>query len=328
MKQLIIDSKPSHDCFADQEFLRDHVWPLVVKASYAHDAFACQLPHRHPIPVVRHGKEHIGQVFEESGGVFFPRQGDMDALLSDSPNCVKNEWLHIITQTYHAQSPNRQQELVETLRSYLLHPVVHSVHLFVDRPYDLKKSLAGLAPEFLNKVRMINTNRQMTYKDAFEYASVHLVDAICMVINSDVMLGSGFEQMSIENFKDLRPYVLALSRLSVPQCMNERNYCIDYIGSHDGFMFVPPIPRSITKHLDFTQNHWGAENVVMFELMKAFNISNPCELLHIHHHHCSLQRQWMKRNNTRINLNGRTALVGPSKYLPWEKDHTQKKNEL
>jgi len=64
--------------------------------------------------------------------------------------------------------------------------------------------------------------------------------------------------------------------------------CNKYQGSHDLFIFKSQIPKTITTQLNFTQNRWGAENVVIFGLKNGgFNVINSCKTIQCVHNHCS-----------------------------------------
>jgi hypothetical protein len=63
--------------------------------------------------------------------------------------------------------------------------------------------------------------------------------------------------------------------------------CTGYTGSHDTFVFVPPLPDSVAARLrDVPPNRAGAENVVLYELsVSGVGLSNPCYALDAHHVH-------------------------------------------
>jgi hypothetical protein len=67
-----------------------------------------------------------------------------------------------------------------------------------------------------------------------------------------------------------------------------------YHGSHDAFVFSPPMPRGFSAKLDFYQNRISAENVVIYEFrnLKRQMLQNPCFQLKIFHLHCTQERQY------------------------------------
>lgn len=144
----------------------------------------------------------------------------------------------------------------------------------------------------------------MRYKDAFEYASKHLLRKNTMVMNADCYVDKGFEQLdeSILNKKTM----YALTRHETPENVrlcNARDFCgpmSKYIGSHDAFLFrlLVPVPSQLLDMIDYRPNIAGIEKVLMFNLRKygGFRIKNPCRILHIVHHHCSRKRNKEERH--------------------------------
>ena len=77
------------------------------------------------------------------------------------------------------------------------------------------------------------------------------------------------------------------------EACGEKDKCveIDYIGSHDAFLFhlTEPIPESALKDLEFTNSSWGMENIVIwiFKTKLKYCVLNPCSVLEVFHLHCS-----------------------------------------
>ena len=70
--------------------------------------------------------------------------------------------------------------------------------------------------------------------------------------------------------------------------------CDNYMGSHDAFVFAAPIAKRIPPKLSFTQNHLGAENVVIWEFKntKGYVVRNPCRVVRAMHLHCVAERHY------------------------------------
>ena len=68
----------------------------------------------------------------------------------------------------------------------------------------------------------------------------------------------------------------------------------DYHGSHDAFIFAPPMPKGFSAKLDFYQNRKGAENIVIYEFrqLKRFQLQNPCFQIILYHVHCTHERNY------------------------------------
>lgn len=140
--------------------------------------------------------------------------------------------------------------------------------------------------------------RRMRYKNAFEYASKHLLRKTTMIINADCYVDKGFEYLDENILSKKTMYVL--TRHETPENVrlcNARDFCgpkSKYIGSHDAFLFrllVPLSPQLLGK-IDYRPNIAGIERVMVFNLRKygRFRIKNPCKILRIVHQHC-------RRNN-------------------------------
>ena len=146
--------------------------------------------------------------------------------------------------------------------------------------------------------------RRMHYKDAFQYASNHLLRRNVMIMNADCYVDKGFERLneSILNTKTM----YALTRHETPEnvrlCKVE-DFCgptANYIGSHDAFLFrlLVPLPSQLLDSIDYRPNMMGIEQVLIHNLKKyvQFTVKNPCKILHIVHHHCSNVRNKIERH--------------------------------
>lgn len=141
---------------------------------------------------------------------------------------------------------------------------------------------------------------RMTYKDAFQYASVNLLGKSTIIMNADNYVHAGFEYLDANILSNKTMYTL--TRHEIPkngtQC-NIRDFCgpkARYMGSHDAWVFrlLAPVPDKVLRKINYRPNFLGIEQVLMFHLRTSggFIIRNPCKILHIVHHHCS--------QNTRI----------------------------
>ncbi|KPI86077.1 hypothetical protein ABL78_4879 [Leptomonas seymouri] len=70
-------------------------------------------------------------------------------------------------------------------------------------------------------------------------------------------------------------------------------FLYDYRGSHDAFVFVPPVPESFVARVNHAQNGYKAENVVLHELQQHHYLTlNPAFDLRVVHRHAADVRQW------------------------------------
>ena len=146
--------------------------------------------------------------------------------------------------------------------------------------------------------------RRMRYKDAFEYASNNLLHKNAMIMNADCYVGKGFEYVdeNILNNKTMYALTRHETRENVRLC-DGKDFCgpkSKYIGSHDAWLFrllVPVSPQLLSK-INYRQNILGIEQALMIRFRKygQFTIKNPCQILHIFHHHCSGERNFDEQN--------------------------------
>ncbi|KPA84076.1 putative mitochondrial hypothetical protein [Leptomonas pyrrhocoris] len=85
---------------------------------------------------------------------------------------------------------------------------------------------------------------------------------------------------------------LALTRYESDN-VGDAPFLYDYRGSHDAFVFVPPVPVSFITRVDHAQNGYKAENVVLHELQQHHYLTlNPAFDLRLVHRHAADVRQW------------------------------------
>ena len=88
-----------------------------------------------------------------------------------------------------------------------------------------------------------------------------------------------------------------------------------YAGSHDSFWFVPPLAsRHFCKKVRHVQNRWGAEHLVIKELIAhGFKVINPSLSIITFHNHASAIRPWHNENNNGAN---EQPISSPKHHLP------------
>jgi hypothetical protein len=207
--------------------------------------------------------------------------------------------IHIITTFYKGDYRHaRFMEIVTCLKRNLRNKFVTAVHtLWEDKdPIDFIPE-----PTLRAKLIRVNYGTQPTYKDLFDYAQLTLGrGAVAIVTNSDIYFDESLRCV-VPVTPDRRAYnatrqhlVYALSRHPSPPCASRHDMCDEYIGSHDAFIFALPLAKRIAPRLDFTQNHIGAENVVIWELKysRGYIVRNPCHVVRAMHLHCTSERHY------------------------------------
>lgn len=212
----------------------------------------------------------------------------------------------MLTSYYTPSNAARARELLLALTANVQNPYIDEVHLFVHPDDEAAHLMLDYTLSGGNqKVVVQHLDRQPTHKDAIEYANDKLTGHIVIWTNADIV----FSQ-SLQLSHQLRPgHAWALSRHVAeypeyfhgdPGAFNPKtNYCFNYLGSHDTFMFIPPISPNISAKLDHVQSLWGSENVVLYEFKQGgIKVSNPCRDIVSFHVHTSGKRA---TNRPRIN---------------------------
>lgn len=219
----------------------------------------------------------------------------------------------------------RQAEYLDCLRYNREHPDVASVHLLVEGREAYRHLLHNVLQNQPSRAsRTVTTTEscayrrptplapivpvvrlapgQPTYADLFSYANQLTSGRLTMVCNADVYLSPHhFAVKEVEHlFKaatqcresSVVRLALALTRYESDSVLNAP-FLYDYRGSHDAFIFVPPLPASLIAHVGHAQNGYKAENVVLHEFQHhGYLTLNPAFDLRLVHHHAADVRQW------------------------------------
>mmetsp|Transcript_49769 Transcript_49769/g.125099 ORF Transcript_49769/g.125099 Transcript_49769/m.125099 type:complete len:356 (-) Transcript_49769:199-1266(-) len=209
-------------------------------------------------------------------------------------------FLHLVVQYYLDPNPQRRRELNTCFYQNLLNPLVEAVHLLAETQADVKAAQElALRAGAKDKLVVDLVGRPLNYSDAFTYTNTKLAGKVAMVTSADIRIAHGFEELSPNIPANM---VLAPSRYGLPEekCGYPDRQCDKYQGSHDTFIFVPPLPVDMAR-INFRTTHVGAENALLYELIQAGNTAtNPCLTLILHHMDCLTHRS-RNRAGARIN---------------------------
>lgn len=132
--------------------------------------------------------------------------------------------------------------------------------------------------------------------DAIKYANDKLTGKVVILANSDVYFDKTLLNLVIqaEELDSKKAYIISRRRTIRKiygefvewDDSNDRDQCEYYNGSHDAFVFVPPLPDDLVEALPFHLGVPGVENIVIWE-MKHRNIKvlNPCRVINVFHLH-------------------------------------------
>lgn len=219
-----------------------------------------------------------------------------------------NSGIHLITTffkgTYHKQRIN---ELVEALRRNIKNPYIEAVHVLWEKEnprHDLMQT--NVASLLDRKLVTMKVPSQPTYFRLLGYANAALErGSIGIVANSDIFFDETLKKLRFASPRNDSTWrsAMALSRTRAADCgtgadwNGVKDLCTTYIGSHDAFVFAPPVPDFVLKNSRHTQNNFGAENLIVFGFLWARgfreHISNPCKRIRAVHLHCSSERHYV-----------------------------------
>ena len=212
-----------------------------------------------------------------------------------------------------SRSQNRTNEYIATIQHNINHKHVRYVYILEESWTERAVYKLSLRDP-LHKVIFLPFGRQPNYSDIFHLVTHYIeprreVGEVWMVSNADIILGEGFHVLRGHlNNRTL----LGLSRHPSRICKEPYNQCLRYIGSSDSFIGSGPVEEGIISNLNFRQNSYGAENVVLFEFRKArYRLLNPCGDIKTYHNHCS---DFRTGPIYRINNHGRSVWLTPSRW--------------
>ncbi|KAI3642302.1 hypothetical protein MP228_011857 [Amoeboaphelidium protococcarum] len=225
------------------------------------------------------------------------------ARLSLQSSSQQQNTVNILTTYFLSQNIDRQSEL-----DYSLLHNVHldrvRLHLWTDQKPTTKDVLSKLQITQMDNLKILKSRYQQNYFDYFQYANRFLKNEVVVIQNSDIVWPQDSINALLQSLRQAPVGTMyALSRhtmditfpLSVCKSAlrgHNNNMCQQYSGSHDVIAFIPPVDPMLLRQLNFKQNTWGAENVVI-ELFRYYGwtVLNPCHQIKIIHIHCSNQRR-------------------------------------
>jgi hypothetical protein len=214
--------------------------------------------------------------------------------------------LILYTQYYRARTPQRQAELDHCLRSNLQHPALDQV--VVLREPDAPE----LPGEGCMPVQQIEEAERLTYAGWIKLLQKE-PDAIGILINSDIALGKGWEQL--EQVLNTPESVLALSRYNPspdggPPRLNKFPH---WTQDTWALRSDAPITGSLLYASGFPIGYPGCDNRIAYVLWShGLTVKNPCYALETLHHQADELRYYNKNSDR---LYGGTSYVHPTLSL-------------
>ena len=200
--------------------------------------------------------------------------------------------IHGITSFYTPKNTSRDVEIKEALRKNISCFNIKKLHLFLDTKDDLIYLHNTYRKELENgRIQIVSIGKQPLYSDLVTYAN-RLEGEICMIMNSDIWLHSISDMRLFDNFEN-KIYGITRHESSMePKLLNTYARNPNFIGSQDAFIFRSPLKPEIIKKIEFPQNIWGSDNVLLRELAnQGYVLLNPAMQIIIVHEHVSNFRE-------------------------------------
>jgi hypothetical protein len=217
----------------------------------------------------------------------------------------------------------KQDEPLIALQANLLNHFVEEIHLLVEEP-DWEATIGAIK-------RMINKEKITTFKmtkrwtpaDAFKYANDNLKGKIVIMTNNDIIFD--YTLINMREFPKDQKQMWAISRRRttfdgrrgqppIQFIEVHPDMCWSYVGSHDGYVFVPAISQAIIDDTgDFYLGEWGCENRILYAFAHAgYGTHNPCWRFNLWHYSTA----YYKKNTNRRVSHGKSAVAYPTGAEP------------
>jgi len=211
--------------------------------------------------------------------------------------------IHLVTQWYHEENIDRRKELVTVLHMNLLNEEISKIYFLQPKNKEctLWKDVQIVVQFPLNILQqkavvyyMNETNAdRLTIEEALVFSNVLVNTGYVIVTNLDIFFDHSLILLRKLFYIDPNT-VYYLSRYEIdPDISLLGCQCSDssYVGSHDALIFIPPLPKSVTKELPFEVGTWNIEVKIIYELMQAnYTIRNVCKSIRAWHLHSSQVR--------------------------------------
>ena len=116
-------------------------------------------------------------------------------LITNYPLMTETPWIEAQRETKKSKLWKRQLEIEEVLQRNLDNNLVKAIHLLVNQP-SAEKRLRKLSFHNKHKIVVRRIEQLPKYKDFFVYINEKLLNRFFVVLNMDIYLGEGFEQLN------------------------------------------------------------------------------------------------------------------------------------
>ncbi|KAL3896859.1 MAG: hypothetical protein SGCHY_003804 [Lobulomycetales sp.] len=268
-----------------------------------------------------------------------PRQRQLESLSESKAK------IQLISQWYWPRNALRTAELIRALRLNLENTAIDEIHLlqpsgpsenartnksnddndsepFAWSQESMLERLLQEAPDFPTflfqaKIRVKTTTHPSRLKvaDALAYANAVARNQIAILHNLDIFFDDTLHLLHSPDSDLGRFTAYFLSRWEESddtpgigtQCGEK------FIGSHDAFVFIPPVPKILAPRTQFEMGSWGMESRLLWEFEQVGIYGrNPCKDIKIWHSHKSQYKSsWMPE----VNKEGKSSVAFPDTLI-------------
>ncbi|PJF18103.1 hypothetical protein PSACC_02088 [Paramicrosporidium saccamoebae] len=155
---------------------------------------------------------------------------------------------------------------------------------------------------------------RLTAGSAFRFASRYLPGKTVILANLDIYFDATLRLLKSDQWLSVSAMYF-LSRYESDERISIGTQCGPaYMGSHDSFVFVPPLPRALVERTNqLALGMPGMENRMIHDFRRAgIRILNPCKSIRSWHSHRSGVRHLVL---PLANTNNQSGIVRPSKLI-------------
>ena len=201
----------------------------------------------------------------------------------------------LITQYYEPNNAERMLEIKECLINNNNNKLIDEIHLFIEKDYNL---------DFIdsNKIKLIKTDKQLSFKKSFDYTNNFDGNHIVILANSDIYFD---KSLHFIHKIDLYKTFYALNRYDIDKNNNTTLYSYPY--SQDTWIWKPPINivQNENNSNDFFDKNdgiilgvGGCDNRILKIVEDSgYKLRNICKQIKTIHNHKNNYRLWNTDKN-------------------------------
>ena len=167
-----------------------------------------------------------------------------------------NTKIILITQYYVPKNEERKKEINECLINNLNNNIINEIHLFIEKDYDF----SFLENINKNKLKLIKTDKQLSFYKSFNYSNGLNGDNIIILANSDIYFNHTLSEIYNLHYENI---FYALNRYDIK---NNKLVLFDRIDSQDTWIWKPPL--NIIKNDNNINDYFDINDGIIFQIIQ------------------------------------------------------------